>query len=248
MREQPPTGSRIEWLDTNLEKKEVVLADEPLLLSVFKGNANAVKSQEERERRYRVKRKPAPAELARLANRVREIKQTYVNAKDEKGKEHSFRLRWTFEEGEGNEGATLRVVYKDKIPSAEALARTERQVDFSLNDPRAKDFYRLWGQSNEGWEDIRKTRYYIPYQLSNGSSCEIHYDVHHEQLEGFSRIEVEFANDEDARIFQKDVKTDPFLKDFIGEDVTKDKQYSSKYYGEHGLPDAERKRRSSGAR
>lgn len=234
MQERQDARQKTEWLDKKLEKKMVRLENEPLLLSVFRGG-EGIEQEDERECRFKEapNHKLSSKELAKY--RSREIKQTYVRAVDKNGKTHDFRLRWTLQYEADGPSIMIGIDYKSDIPSEEALGRKERQLYFRLDDPRAKDWYRLWGQSTEGWNDVRKTRYFIPYTATNKSEPRIHYDVFHDELEGLRRFEVEFDNDSDAKFFKLARKRDPSLN-FLGDDVTKDKRYGGKRLARYGIP------------
>ena len=216
-------------LDKGVEKRHEKIEKWPLLAAVFK--EEGVEKEFECERRYLPKSLLSKEELGTFSQgQSREIEQCYVQAEDAESSRHTFRLRRTVQKSE--EGELLRIARKTKVPDSEG--KTEVQLKFSPTDSRAEEFERLWKKHE--WHAFHKTRYYIQHALPNGHTCEIHYDVHHGgELDEFVRIEVEFKNDADAAYAASYHGSQPVLPEWIGQDVTGDKRYSSKSLAKGGL-------------
>ena len=222
-------------LDRKIEKKHEEIRKWPLLSAVF-NEEESVEKEFECERRYLPKRLLSEEDLLKLSQgQSREIEQCYMRAEDSEKTAHTFRLRRTKQDGA--EGELYRVAHKNRIPDSEG--RREVQVKFPPTDPRTEEFENLWEKHD--WNIISKTRYYIPHRLPNGSTCEIHYDIHHDKegklgLDGFVRIEVEFKNDADAVYVEGYHGYQSVLPEWIGQDITGDDRYSGKSLVRDGMP------------
>ena len=238
----PPKGERLE----RRKEEELHVSDEPLLGVVFEGDET--ETEYELERRYLPDRLLTIEELERLSGgEKRQITQGYISAKDENCKDVSFRLRITAQKGD--EGVQYRIARKLKILGS--TAKLEKQLRISPGDSHdgghrddsvddADDFSNLWKKHVRKNEVVTKTRYYVHHRLPNGSECEIHYDIHHGDMEGFVRIEVEFhgtANDADAgHQYVLDHRSAKTLPEWIGEDVTDDKRFGGKSLAKNRAP------------
>lgn len=217
-----------------MKKALLKSSDYPLAQAVLKGEVSeeGVEAEFECEFRYLPKQELSLEKLQELSGgHKRKIEQCYI--KTDAG---TVRLRKTLHDSE--EGEMYRIAHKHRI--AESEGKTEYQMKFKPDDPRAREFEELWKRHD--WNIVEKTRYYIPWKLPNGNMCEIHYDIHHDLedeqgLAGFARIEVEFKSDADAAYVRGYHGYQPVLPDWIGQEVTNDKRYNGKTLAKDGLRD-----------
>lgn len=212
---------------------KIEIASSVLLSELFAMQKGAEGHEYEVERRFKPARILSDQELLELSkNHHLDIEQAYIFASTSDGEKKTSRLRRTSSKAEDT---LLRIAHKAKTKTNTA-ARDEYQIKFPTDDERAQEFERLWKQ--HVWEVLRKTRYYIEHTLPNGSSCEIHYDVHSSRrLDGFVRIEVEFKSDADEAYVRDWKGVGSLLPDWIGKDVTNDKRYGSKALCKDGNPE-----------
>jgi len=95
------------------------------------------------------------------------------------------------------------------------LAREEEELEIS------NELYNILKNLIDG-KEIKKTRYYI-----NVGKYIAEINFYHEELEGFSMIEVEFPNEEEANSF--------LIPTWFGEEVTHLEEYKNKNLARYGI-------------
>ena len=228
-----------------LEKKrggEPIRIAQSRLLRKLLETKEGVETEHEIERRYLPAKELTEEELLELSGGIfDDIEQVYVAALDRDGDSEDVRLRRT---EDVSEEVMLHVVWKEKVKGK--TGKIEHPLEFSEDDPDAKEFKTLWKRH---WGTaLNKRRFYIDHTLPNGNVCHIHYDVGKGvAFEGKVRIEIEFDTPEDEKYVADRTKggivRKGILPDWIGNDVTDDKRYNSKWLAEHGRwPDEEKKK------
>lgn len=95
------------------------------------------------------------------------------------------------------------------------LTREEEEIEIT------SELYNILSDLIDGRE-IKKTRYYVSIDKY---IAEVNF--YHEELEGFSMIEVEFPNEEEANSFS--------IPNWFGEEVTHLEEYKNKNLARYGL-------------
>lgn len=104
------------------------------------------------------------------------------------------------------------LTYKSKMEDVDIKARVNQEIEV----PLSKEGY-LHLREKADDNIIMKTRYLVP--LPSGHTGEL--DIFHNQLDGLYFIEVEFADEEDAKNFVK--------PDWFGENVSEDERYTNSF-------------------
>lgn len=105
---------------------------------------------------------------------------------------------------------------KTGLTEEQGLTRDERQYNLTK-----EEYEHLLGK-REG-DTIYKTRYQIKVDNYTYS-----FDFFHEQLDGLTYMEIEFPTEEEANDFQ--------APDWLGKDVTNDKNYKNQSLAKNGIP------------
>jgi CYTH domain-containing protein len=105
---------------------------------------------------------------------------------------------------------------KTGLTEEKGLTRDEHQYKLT------KEEYEHLLSKQEG-DTIYKTRYQIKVDNYTYS-----FDFFHEQLDGLSYMEIEFPTEEEANDFQ--------APDWLGKDVTNDKDYKNQSLAKNGIP------------
>ena len=95
------------------------------------------------------------------------------------------------------------------------LTREEEEIEIT------SELYNILSDLIDG-KEIKKTRYYVSIDKY---IAEVNF--YHEELEGFSMIEVEFPNEEEANSFS--------IPNWFGEEVTHLEEYKNKNLARYGL-------------
>lgn len=107
---------------------------------------------------------------------------------------------------------------KTGLTEEKGLTRDERQYKLT------KEEYEQLLTKQEG-DTIYKTRYQLKVDSYTYS-----FDYFHEQLDGLTYLEIEFPTEEEANDFQ--------APDWLGKDVTNDKNYKNQSLAKNGIPDS----------
>ena len=159
--------------------------------------------EKEVERKWLIKVEDIPYDLTEDDVYVYDIKQTYLCFEPE------MRVR------NYNSGQAYEFTIKNNM-SSDGLVRDEYNFDIT------KDQYDNLITKQEG-NTIHKTR----YQLYDDKQV-IAIDIFHGDLDGLAYMEIEFANEEESKLYKQ--------PDWVIKDVTNDINYKNGHLARYGIP------------